>query len=71
MVEYDCEGCGVHVSAFGIETRPAHGFCAVCAWMCEYVTDPEQMEKLRRQQGLLDPRRPGDETLTPETGDAQ
>lgn len=42
-VEFHCEGCGVHVAAFGINRPPLHQFCAVCAWLCEHVPDPEEM----------------------------
>ena len=36
-VEYDCEGCGVHVVALGIAARPGHGFCSVCDWLNDHV----------------------------------
>lgn len=36
MIEFDCEGCGVHVVGFfGRETVPTNHFCASCAWLCE------------------------------------
>lgn len=38
-----CEGCGSHVSSFGITRPPPHGFCAVCAWLNENIPDPEEM----------------------------
>lgn len=47
IVEFDCEGCGEHVVAFGIETIPSHGFCAVCAWLCENIIDPIEMMEIR------------------------
>jgi hypothetical protein len=46
-VEYDCEGCGVHVINFGRDRVPVSGFCAVCEWLCEFVPDPEEMMALR------------------------
>ena len=43
-VEFDCEGCGVHVVALGIVrrdgvrwARPAHGFCAICEWLNDFI----------------------------------
>jgi hypothetical protein len=48
-VEFDCEGCGVHVIAFGIEAAPRHQMCATCAWMCEFVPDPVEMMELRNR----------------------
>jgi hypothetical protein len=45
-IEWDCEGCGEHVVVFGITETPHHQFCAVCAWLCEYVTDPDEMMRL-------------------------
>ena len=51
MIEFDCEGCGLHVYAFGIDTVPKHHFCAACAWLCEFVPDPEEMEQIRRHGG--------------------
>jgi hypothetical protein len=50
-VEYDCEGCGVHVYAFR-ETVPVSRMCATCEWMCEHVPDPEEMMRLRKQLDL-------------------
>ena len=41
--EYDCEGCGVHVFAFGIPAPPDSMFCATCAWWSEFV--PSYMER--------------------------
>jgi hypothetical protein len=51
IVEFDCEGCGVHVIAFGITARPRHGFCAVCAWLTEFI-DPSELDRVRRRLGL-------------------
>lgn len=56
MVEYACEGCGSEVYSSGAETVPSHGFCAMCAWLCEYVTDPEGIERMRRTGGWLNTR---------------
>ena len=36
-VEYDCEGCGVHVVALGIVAPPGHGFCSICDWLNDFV----------------------------------
>jgi hypothetical protein len=47
MIEFVCEGCGVNVFAFGITERPAHGMCATCAWLCEFIPDPEEMLKVK------------------------
>lgn len=46
-LEYDCEGCGIHVYAIGIATVPTHNFCAQCAWLCEHCPDPLVMESVR------------------------
>lgn len=32
VVEFDCEGCGVHVTGFGRDTPPASHLCSVCEW---------------------------------------
>jgi hypothetical protein len=52
-LEFDCEGCGWHVVAPALEAIPVHGFCAVCAWLCEYVPDPEEMMRVRKLLGDL------------------
>lgn len=52
-VEYVCEGCADHVTAFGIDEIPRHGFCATCAWLCEHCPDPQEMMLVRK---LTDPR---------------
>lgn len=46
--EFNCEGCGLRVVVFGATQQPAHGFCSVCAWLCEFVPDPEEMMSVRR-----------------------
>lgn len=46
-VEFDCEGCGIHVVSF-VDQIPAHGFCALCAWLCEFEA-PENLMPLRRR----------------------
>lgn len=43
VAEWDCEGCGVHVTGFGIAEPPKHRFCSVCAWACEFL-DPASPE---------------------------
>lgn len=45
--EFDCEGCGIHVIAPALDRPPAHGFCLVCTWLSEYVSDPIEMMTLR------------------------
>jgi hypothetical protein len=60
VIEFDCEGCGWHVIAIGIDEPPRHGFCATCAWLTEYVA-PEEIMAIRKR---LDPetfaqKRPG------------
>jgi hypothetical protein len=52
---YDCEGCGIRVFVFGRDTVPAHGFCAICAWLCEFVPDPIEMMAMRRHIGECGP----------------
>lgn len=47
MIEFDCEGCGVHVLGFGRDTIPLSHMCGLCEWLCEFVPDPEAMMKLR------------------------
>lgn len=42
----------MHVFAFGIARVPAHGFCSVCAWLCEHLS-PEEMATYRKAAGLL------------------
>lgn len=41
--EFDCEGCGMHVVAFGIDKPLPHQFCSTCAWLCEHVPNPGEM----------------------------
>ena len=53
MIEYSCEGCGSDVYAYGLDAVPPHGFCVVCAWLCEHVPDPEEMEMHRRGMDLV------------------
>ena len=55
--EWDCEGCGVHVVAFGINQQPIHGFCATCAWLSQFVEPHEIMDVLRRCEGMGHPKR--------------
>lgn len=47
MITFTCEGCGYHITAFGIACVPPHGLCATCAWLCEHVPDPEEMMTVR------------------------
>jgi hypothetical protein len=48
-IEFNCEGCGVHVVAFGLATIPKTGLCAMCEWLCEFVPDPEEMMAVRQR----------------------
>jgi hypothetical protein len=47
-IEYTCEGCGVRVAALSVFQSPAHGFCVQCAFLCEYIPDPEEMLTVRK-----------------------
>jgi hypothetical protein len=49
-IEFDCEGCGVQVFAFGIDAAPETQMCAVCEWMCEHL-DPLEMMTIRQARG--------------------
>lgn len=49
MIEFACEGCGETICSFGMDTVPKHGFCAACAWMCEFVSDPEEWDAMRKR----------------------
>lgn len=54
VVEFDCEGCGVHVLGYGRDTVPKSHLCAVCEWFCEaYAGDPEAMIRDMRRIGHL------------------
>lgn len=44
-LEWDCEGCGYHVIALGMDQIPAHRFCSVCAFLCEFV-DPAELDSV-------------------------
>jgi hypothetical protein len=57
VIEFDCEGCGVHVFAFGRDTVPLTHLCATCEWLCEFVPDPEELMAVRRR---LAPRLPSE-----------
>lgn len=54
MIEFDCEGCGAHVYATG--RVPKHQLCATCAWLCEFIPDPDQFWQLYAR--LRQPDRP-------------
>lgn len=42
MIEFDCEGCGVHVVDLGsVEVRPSR-LCGTCDFLCENVRDPDE-----------------------------
>jgi hypothetical protein len=53
-VEFDCEGCAVHVVSYGTDAIPRHHFCCMCEWLEEFVTDPEEMMILRKRLDLID-----------------
>jgi hypothetical protein len=53
MIEFDCEGCGVHVFAFGRETVPPNHLCATCEFLCEFVLDPDEFWSLYLQMAPL------------------
>ena len=53
-IEFDCEGCGVHVVAIVIDAVPGHHLCSVCAWLCEFVTDTEEMMAIRARMGWIE-----------------
>ena len=47
-IEFSCEGCGSHVRLLGVIERPTHGFCVICAFLSEYVSDdPAELVELR------------------------
>jgi hypothetical protein len=46
-VEYLCEGCSSHVRLLGINRRPVHGFCIICAFLSEHILDPVELVELR------------------------
>jgi hypothetical protein len=48
MVEYTCEGCGVHVVSLALSYPPANGFCVQCAFLCEFIPDPREMLAVRK-----------------------
>ena len=51
-VEYLCEGCSSHVLRLGINRRPVHGFCIICAFLSEHVPDPAELVELRGRIAL-------------------
>ena len=51
-VQFVCEGCGVAVVQYGAPRAPAHGFCAVCKWACDYVEPAEIVPLLRHLHRL-------------------
>jgi hypothetical protein len=46
-VEFNCEGCNSRILLLGLNARPAHGLCVVCAFLCEHVPDPTEQVELR------------------------
>lgn len=46
-VEFTCEKCHALVYALGIEKPPAHGLCATCWFLEEFVRDPDEREAIR------------------------
>jgi hypothetical protein len=51
-VEYDCEGCGVHVVSFGIATTPEQRFCATCQWADKHL-EPDELAAFTKTQRKL------------------
>jgi hypothetical protein len=51
--QWICEGCGDHVIALNRTEVPAHQLCNVCAWLCEHIVDPKQIEHIRRTHGWI------------------
>jgi hypothetical protein len=47
--EYECEGCGWVVVAVALLKPPGHMLCMQCAFLCEYVPDPEEMIELHKR----------------------
>jgi hypothetical protein len=62
MVEYTCEGCGVHVVSASLFHPPDHGFCVQCAFLCEFIPDPVEMIEVRKR---LDDERKNDVSNCP------
>jgi hypothetical protein len=58
MVEFDCEGCGVHVVQLGRDAVPVSCMCAVCEWLCEHIPDPVEMMAARRRMDSRDNAQP-------------
>ena len=48
LVEYICEGCGVCVVSLSLSRPPSHGFCVQCAFLCEFIPDPQEMIDVRK-----------------------
>lgn len=48
-IEFDCEGCGVHVFAVGRDSIPKSHMCSTCEWMNEHIPDPEEMMRIRKK----------------------
>jgi hypothetical protein len=59
-VEYDCEGCGVHVYLVGQDKVPVSQLCKTCEWLCEFADDLTEMmqmhDKLNRSPSSRDTR---------------
>jgi hypothetical protein len=48
--EFECPGCGrLIISLPAREPPPTR--CAICAWLEEFVPDPETREKIRARMG--------------------
>lgn len=48
-VEWDCEGCGVHVYAFGIDSVPKHQMCITCVKLNEMAITADEFWQLHRR----------------------
>lgn len=51
-VEFDCEGCGQRICNVSIYDKPKSGLCGMCAWLCEFMPDPEKMMRFRKERLL-------------------
>jgi hypothetical protein len=47
-VEFLCEGCGCNIVAVALTRPPAHGFCAVCLFINDYVKEPQEFDAICR-----------------------
>ncbi len=55
VVEYDCEGCGVHVYGLGYAHIPKNHMCSGCGFIHWSVTEPKVREELLVHLGYMKP----------------